>query len=54
MKNLKGLKDVKVLSKMEQKTIAGGLACNTTENDSCPSGICCNGRCREPEECYKW
>jgi hypothetical protein len=39
MKTLKELKDVKVLSKTEQKAIAGGLACDSVH--LCPTGYCC-------------
>jgi len=39
MKNLKDLNGVKVLSKNEQKTITGGLACRP--DGGCPYGSCC-------------
>ena len=46
MKELKNLKNAKVLSKMEQKAIKGGLAC-VEPDDWCPTGAyCCNGLCR--------
>jgi hypothetical protein len=42
MKTLKELKDVRTLSKSEQKTIAGGyLQCDI--NNPCPEGWCCTG-----------
>ena len=45
-KELKNLKNAKVLSKMEQKAIKGGLAC-VEPDDWCPTGAyCCNGLCR--------
>jgi hypothetical protein len=44
MKNLKELKGVKVISKTEQKAIAGGIVrgipCN--EFTTCPPGTCCS------------
>ena len=44
MKNLQNLKDAKVLSKMEQKAIKGGIACRP--DGSCPTNTYC---CYEPE-----
>lgn len=50
MKNLKGLKGAKILSKKEQKSILGGFGCPT--GGSCPPGtFCCTkgefeGLCR--------
>jgi len=42
MKNLKELEGVKLLSKNEQKSILGGLGCDTIEQ--CPSDtFCCWG-----------
>ena len=46
MKNLKNLKGAKMLSKMEQITIKGGLACHPIDY-SCPGNeICCHNLCR--------
>lgn len=48
MKTLKELAGVKVLSKNEQKSITGGIACRAGDN-WCPSGsYCCieSGLCR--------
>ena len=54
MKDLKNLKDAKVLSKMEQKAIKGGLAC--LPDGSCPTGTyCCSEMgdlCRLPGMCW--
>lgn len=51
MKNLKELKGVKLLSKVEQKAIAGGYACRYP-NDWCPPGsVCCGGLCRKGSSC---
>lgn len=45
MKTLKELKGVKKLSKTEQKSINGGLACN--DQHLCPGKSCCViGICR--------
>jgi hypothetical protein len=41
MKKLKELKGVKLLSKTQQKSIAGGLACSDVY--PCPTGYCCVG-----------
>ena len=49
MKDLKNLKDAKVLSKMEQKAIKGGLACRYPDNWCPPGTYCCfemGGLCR--------
>jgi hypothetical protein len=43
MKDLKKIKDAKVISKMEQKAIKGG-ACFCETDADCPEGYYCNWR----------
>ncbi len=47
MKDLKNVKNAKVLSKIEQKAVKGGYACKFPDN-WCPPGTYCNpqGLCR--------
>jgi len=44
MKTLKDLKDIKVLSKKEQKTISGGIIIYCRVESDCPSLYCCLNR----------
>jgi len=49
MKNLKELTGVKVLSKTEQKSIKGGMACSPENGWWCPEGSEC---CIKRWSCY--
>jgi len=55
LKNILKLEGAQELSKNEQKSISGGLACNI--DGRCPSGtVCCNNEmwanlCRKPSQC---
>ena len=56
LKNILKLEGAQELTKNEQKSIKGGLACRT-DDGWCPSGtICCyndmyDGLCRKPSQC---